>query len=92
MEGGFPLLTPPLAMLEPCVGPMFVVVPSADKHVTALSVYFDISDHFQYPCDIWTQCITQTSVATTIAGVFAIFANKIDKITEQLEDVDKAKS
>jgi hypothetical protein len=33
-----------------------------------------------------------TSVATAIAGVFAIFANKIDKITEKLEDVDKAKS
>ena len=32
------------------------------------------------------------SVATAIAGVFAIFANEIDKITEQLEDVDKAKS
>ena len=32
------------------------------------------------------------SVVTAIAGVFAIFANKIDKITEELEDVDKAKS
>ena len=32
------------------------------------------------------------SVATAIAGVFANFANKIGKITEKLEDVDKAKS
>jgi hypothetical protein len=32
-----------------------------------------------------------SSVATAIAGVFANFANKIDKITEKLEDVDKAK-
>jgi hypothetical protein len=32
------------------------------------------------------------SVATTIASVFANFANKIDKITEKLEDVNKAKS
>ena len=32
------------------------------------------------------------SVATAIAGVFANFANKIDKIPEKLEDVDKAKS
>jgi hypothetical protein len=32
------------------------------------------------------------SVATAIAGVFAIFANKIDKITEKLEDVDKVKN
>jgi hypothetical protein len=32
------------------------------------------------------------SVATAIAGVFAIFANKMDKITGKLEDVDKAKS
>ena len=28
------------------------------------------------------------SVATAIAGVFANFANKIDKITEKLEDID----
>ena len=28
-EGGFPSLAPPLAMLEPCAGPTFVVVPSA---------------------------------------------------------------
>jgi hypothetical protein len=34
----------------------------------------------------------QISVATAIAGVFANFANKIDKMTEKLEDVDKAKS
>jgi hypothetical protein len=34
----------------------------------------------------------QISVATAIAGVFAIFANKIDKITDKLEDVDKVKS
>ena len=27
-EGGFPPLTPPLAMLEPCIGPTFIVVPS----------------------------------------------------------------
>jgi hypothetical protein len=33
-----------------------------------------------------------TSVATAIAGVFANFTNKIGKITEKLEDVDKAKS
>jgi hypothetical protein len=33
-----------------------------------------------------------TSVATAIAGVFANFTNKICKITEELEDVDKAKS
>jgi len=32
------------------------------------------------------------SVATAIAGVFAKFANKTGKITEKLEDVDKAKS
>jgi hypothetical protein len=32
------------------------------------------------------------SVATAIAGVFAIFSNKIYKITEKLEDVDKTKS
>ena len=32
------------------------------------------------------------SVATAIAGVFANFANKTGKITEKLEDVDKAKS
>jgi hypothetical protein len=36
--------------------------------------------------------VVQISVVTAIAGVFAIFANKIDKITEKLEDVDKAKS
>jgi hypothetical protein len=30
----------------------------------------------------------QNSVATAIAGVFANFANKIDKITEKLEDID----
>jgi hypothetical protein len=34
----------------------------------------------------------QCSVATAIAGVFANFTNKIGRITEQLEDVDKAKS
>jgi hypothetical protein len=28
-EGGFPSFAPPLATLEPCAGPMFVVVPSA---------------------------------------------------------------
>jgi hypothetical protein len=33
-----------------------------------------------------------SSVATAIVGVFANFANKIDKITEKLKDVDKAKS
>jgi len=32
------------------------------------------------------------SVATAIAGVFANFTNKIGKITDKLEDVDKAKS
>jgi len=32
------------------------------------------------------------SVATAIAGVFANFTNKIGKITEELENVDKAKS
>jgi hypothetical protein len=32
------------------------------------------------------------SVATAIAGVFANFTNKMGKITEKLEDVDKAKS
>jgi len=32
------------------------------------------------------------SVATAIAGVFANFTNKIGKMTEELEDVDKAKS
>jgi hypothetical protein len=37
------------------------------------------------------QCI-HISVATAIAGVFANFTNKIGKLTEQLEDVDKAKS
>jgi hypothetical protein len=36
--------------------------------------------------------ISQNSVATAIVGVFAIFANKIYKITEKLEDVDKTKS
>ena len=34
----------------------------------------------------------QNSVATAIADVFANFANKIGKITEKLEDVDKVKS
>jgi hypothetical protein len=34
----------------------------------------------------------EVSVATVIAGVFANFTNKIDKITEKLEDVDKTKS
>jgi hypothetical protein len=29
------------------------------------------------------------SVATAIAGVFANFTNKIGKITEKLEDVDR---
>jgi hypothetical protein len=33
-----------------------------------------------------------SSVATAIAGVFANFTNKIGKITEKLEDVDKTKS
>jgi len=37
-------------------------------------------------------CCPMGSVATAIAGVFANFTNKIDKITEKLEDVDKAKS
>ena len=32
------------------------------------------------------------SVATAIASVFANFENKIGKMTEKLEDVDKAKS
>jgi hypothetical protein len=32
------------------------------------------------------------SVATAIVGVFANFVNKIDKITEKLKDVNKAKS
>ena len=32
------------------------------------------------------------SVATAIAGVFANFTNKMGKITDKLEDVDKAKS
>jgi hypothetical protein len=32
------------------------------------------------------------SVATAIAGVFANFTNKIGKLTEKLEDVDKAKT
>jgi hypothetical protein len=32
----------------------------ADKHTSALSVYFDISDYLQYSCDLWTQCMTQT--------------------------------
>jgi hypothetical protein len=41
-----------------------------------------------FPC----RCLAPASVATAIAGVFAIFANKIDEITEKLEDVDKAKS
>jgi hypothetical protein len=36
--------------------------------------------------------VAGASVATAIAGVFAIFANKIDEITEKLEDVNKAKS
>ena len=38
------------------------------------------------------QCHTKTSVAAAIADVFANFANKIGKIIEKLEDVDKAKS
>ena len=38
------------------------------------------------------QHYTLISVATAIAGVFANFANKIGKITEELEDVDKAKA
>jgi len=33
-----------------------------------------------------------SSVATAIAGVFANFTNKIGKITEELENVDKTKS
>ena len=33
-----------------------------------------------------------TSVATAIAGVFANFTNKIGKMTDKLENVDKAKS
>jgi len=37
-------------------------------------------------------CPNLSSVATAIAGVFANFTNKIDKMTEKLEDVDKAKS
>jgi hypothetical protein len=41
---------------------------------------------------IWSPVDLQASVATAIAGVFAIFANKIDKIIGKLEDVDKAKS
>jgi hypothetical protein len=36
--------------------------------------------------------IHNISVATAIAGVFANFKNKMGKITEELEDVDKAKS
>jgi hypothetical protein len=36
--------------------------------------------------------ILMSSVATAIAGVFANFTNKIGKITEKLEAVDKAKS
>ena len=32
------------------------------------------------------------SVATAIAGVFDNFTSKIGKITEELEDVDKAKN
>ena len=37
-----------------------VVGHGGDEHTTALSTYFDISDHLQYSCDIWTQCTTQT--------------------------------
>jgi len=44
------------------------------------------------PDSLWNQRTSHTSVATAIAGVFANFTNKIDKITEELEDVDKAKS
>ena len=36
--------------------------------------------------------VTGVSVVTAIAGVFANFSNEIGKITEKLEDVDKAKS
>ena len=35
--------------------------------------------------------LTPASVATAIAGVFANFTNKIGKITDKLENVDKAK-
>jgi hypothetical protein len=36
--------------------------------------------------------MVKSSVVTAIAGVFANFANKIEKITDKLKDVDKAKS
>jgi hypothetical protein len=38
------------------------------------------------------QLVLGCSVATAIAGVFAIFANKMDTITDKLEDVDEVKS
>ena len=42
--------------------------------------------------ELCSKTIVDISVATAIAGVFANFTNEISKITEKLEDVDKAKS
>ena len=33
---------------------------AVDKHATTPSAYFNISDHLQYSCNLWTQCTTQT--------------------------------
>jgi hypothetical protein len=33
---------------------------AVDKHTTALSVYFNISDYLRHSHDLWTQCTTQT--------------------------------
>jgi hypothetical protein len=43
-------------------------------------------------CQVAVNYSRPISVATAIAGVFANFTNKIGKMTDKLENVDKAKS